>query len=77
MKRWVLLEHRVSKNILKNRHFDLLIEEKTSCRSWRLEDKPLIDGPSVKAVSIPPHKLYWLDRKESLVFYLIIHSFFG
>ncbi len=67
MKRWVLLEHRLSKDNIKGRHYDLLFEEKASCLTLQLEAFPLLNKPSVKAKLIQPHNLYWLDRKESFV----------
>ena len=67
IRRWVILEHRVSKNITQGRHFDLLLEEKNSCRTWRMPKVPCIDGPSVKVTPIQPHKLYWLERKEAYI----------
>ena len=66
-KRWVLLEHRTSKNSLNGIHFDLLLEEEHDCRTWRLEDVPISDGPAVKAVAIRPHNLYWLEKDEGEV----------
>ena len=65
MKRWVLLEHRLSKQNLKDIHFDLLLEDTNTCKTWRLEKLPRLDGPSVSAIPIAPHKLYWLERNES------------
>ena len=65
MKRWVLLEHRLSKENLKDIHFDLLLEDTNTCKTWRLEKLPRLDGPSVSAIPIAPHKLYWLERNES------------
>ncbi|ABX07995.1 hypothetical protein [Prochlorococcus marinus] len=66
-KRWVLLEHRSSRYSLNEIHFDLLLEEEHDCRTWRLEDLPKCDGPPVEALASPPHNLYWLERKESVV----------
>ena len=67
MKRWVLLEHRVTKDNPYEKHFDLLLEEKLNCRSWRLDKLPILNGPSVRAIPISAHKLYWLEQKESYV----------
>ena len=65
--RWVLLKHIGSPNDIKGIHFDLLLEEKEFCRSWRLSDIPLLDGPYVDAVCVAPHNLYWLDIEEKVV----------
>ena len=67
MKRWVLLEHRLTKDNPDQKHFDLLLEEKSNCRSWRLDQLPILNGPSVKAIPINAHKLHWLERNESNV----------
>lgn len=65
--RWVLLEHRLVKNNPYEFHFDLLLEEERSCRTWRLDKLPVLNGPSVPIISLPPHKLEWLERQESIV----------
>ena len=52
---------------LKGVHFDLLLEDKEFCRTWRLSDIPLLDGPYVDSVNIDPHKLDWLDIQEKIV----------
>ena len=67
LRRWVILEHRVSKDIITGRHFDLLLEEKNACRSWRMETIPFCDGPAVTVIPLDPHKLYWLEVNESAV----------
>ena len=65
--RWVLLKHIGSPEDIKGIHFDLLLEDKEFCRTWRLSDIPLLDGPYVESVCIAPHNLYWLDIKEKAV----------
>ena len=65
--RWVLLKHIGSPDDLNGVHFDLLLEDKEFCRTWRLSDIPLLDGPYVDCVSIAPHNLYWLDIEEKVV----------
>ena len=67
IKRWVILQHTLAKESLEGLHFDLLLEDAEYCRTWRLPYIPIVDGPSVEAVPLPPHKLYWLDREESFV----------
>ena len=52
---------------MKGIHFDLLLEDQQFCRTWRLSDIPLLDGPYVDSVYIAPHNLYWLDIKEKVV----------
>ena len=65
--RWVLLRHIGSPDDIKGVHFDLLLEDKEFCRTWRLSDIPVLDGPYVDAVYIAPHNLYWLDVDEKVV----------
>ena len=65
--RWVLLRHTGAPNDFKGIHFDLLLEDKEFCRTWRLSNIPLLDGPYVDSVHISPHKLEWLDVKEKVV----------
>ena len=48
-------------------HFDFLLEDKDFCRTWRLNDIPVLDGPYVDSLYITPHNLYWLDVKEKVV----------
>ncbi len=65
--RWVLLRHTGAPDDKKGIHFDFLIEDKECCRTWRLSDIPLLDGPSVESVYIAPHNLCWLDIEEKVV----------
>ena len=65
--RWVLLKHIGSPDDNKGVHYDLLLEDKEFCKTWRLGDIPLLDGPYVDSVCIEPHNLYWLDIKEKVV----------
>ena len=65
--RWVLLRHTGSPDDFRGIHFDLLLEDQKLCRTWRLSDIPLLDGPSVESVQIAHHNLAWLDTKEKVV----------
>ena len=65
--RWVLLRHTGAPDDLKGIHFDLLLEDKKCCRTWRLSDIPLLDGPYVDSVCIAPHHLDWLDTQEKVI----------
>ncbi len=62
-----MLKHIGSPDDIKGIHFDLLLEDKEFCRTWRLSDIPLLDGPYVDSVCIAPHDLYWLDIEEKVV----------
>ncbi len=59
--RWVVLKHIESLYDLQNFHFDLLLEDRYSCRSWRLKEIPELDGPKLQIFSIKPHDLSWLS----------------
>tara|TARA_Y100001968_G_C19017432_1_gene553486 strand:+ start:215 stop:601 length:387 start_codon:yes stop_codon:yes gene_type:complete len=65
--RWVLLRHIGAPDDLRGLHFDLLFEDQEFCRTWRLSDIPLLDGPYVNSFYIAPHKLGWLDIKEKVL----------
>ena len=67
IKRWVILQHTISRDSIEGLHFDLLLEDQCSCRTWRLPSIPQVGGPLIEAIPQPPHNLYWLDREESLV----------
>ena len=66
-KRWVLLEHIGDPNDSKGFHFDLLLEAQNDCLTWRLNECPLLDGPGLPIISIPAHKLSWLERRVGRV----------
>ncbi len=65
--RWVLLRHIGAPDDLKGIHFDFLVEDKGFCRTWRLSDIPILDGPYVDSVYVAPHNLKWLDIREKVV----------
>jgi len=65
--RYALLEHFGAPDDPEGRHLDLLLEDGDSCRSWRLEAIPRLDGPAVRATPIPPHRLIWLEREAAVV----------
>ena len=65
--RWVVLRHIGAPDDLKGIHFDLLLEDDKFCRTWRLSDLPLLDGPYVDSLHIAPHKLEWLDIQQKVL----------
>lgn len=67
MPRWILLEHVDAPDDPLGRHFDLLIEDGETCRTWRLAALPLIAGPAVAATAIAPHRRAWLDHEAGAV----------
>ena len=64
---WVLLRHAGAPDDIRGVHFDLLLEDKEFCRTWRLSDIPVLDGPYVDSVYIVPHSLEWLNIKEKVL----------
>lgn len=67
MPRFVLLEHTAAPDDPAGRHFDLLLELATACRTWRLYDIPRIAAAPVAALELPAHRLAWLDHIEGPV----------
>ncbi len=65
--RWTLLEHIDDIRVPFDRHFDLLIEDGLTCRSWRLKEMPVLDGPFVKLHQSDRHRSQWLEINEGLV----------
>ena len=61
-----MLKHTGSPDDIKGVHYDLLLENKEFCKTWRLSDIPLLDGPYVDSVCIAPHNLYWLEIEEKI-----------
>ena len=61
------MRHTDAPNDLRGIHFDLLLEDKGFCSTWRLSDIPLLDGPCVDSAYIAPHSLDWLDVQEKVV----------
>ena len=66
-KRWTLLEHIDSPSDPSGLHFDLLLEDGLGCRTWRLAQIPVLNGPALEAIPLPVHKLDWLEVKEAPV----------
>ena len=61
------MKHIGSPDDIKGVHYDLLLEDRDFCKTWRLSDIPWLDGPYVDSVCIAAHNLYWLDIKEKVV----------
>ena len=66
-KRWVLLEHSESPEDKGGIHFDLLLEQEDTCKSWRLSGLPLLDGPYVDSNLIQDHDMRWLEIDEEVL----------
>ena len=67
MPRYVVLEHTGAPNDPKGRHLDLLLEDGESCRTWRLDELPELNGAAQDATPLPPHRLIWLERESAAV----------
>ncbi len=65
--RWALLEHDPSMDDPIGKHFDLLLEDESKCRSWRLAKNLVLDGPLQEAVPTPFHRLEWLSFQSGKV----------
>ena len=66
-KRWILLQHIGAPDDPKGMHFDLLLEDDNGCRSWRLEQILVLDGPPQSVSRISLHRLEWLEHLEGEV----------
>ena len=62
MPRFVILEHTGAPDDPAGRHYDLLLEDGDSCRTWRLSALPEPGGLAVEVVELGPHRLTWLDH---------------
>jgi hypothetical protein len=67
MPRFVILEHTGAPDDPAGRHYDLLLEDGESCRTWRLAALPEPGGPAVEAIELAPHRLAWLDHEAGAV----------
>ncbi len=65
--RWTLLKHIDAPDDPAGLHFDLLLQDSFACRTWRLDNVPVIDGPWQIAISLPDHHLDWLDRQSAVL----------
>ena len=67
MRRWSLLRHTGAPDDPSGCHFDLLLEDGESCRTWRLNEPPRLDQPPQPAVALPAHRLVWLEPRSAAV----------
>ncbi|MEO1992830.1 MAG: hypothetical protein ABGW78_12905 [Pirellulales bacterium] len=67
MPRFVVLEHAGHPEDSGGRHFDLLLENHSACRTWKMFTLPECGKGAVAAKELPPHRLAWLDIMESPV----------
>ena len=67
LKRWVLLVHFCSPDDPIGMHFDLLLEDVQDCRTWRLQNIPVLDGPPEEVTPLSSHQLDWLETPGRLL----------
>ena len=67
MLRYSLLRHTDAPDDPSGCHYDLLLEDGETCRSWRLPDIPALNGPTQEATLLPPHRRVWLDPRSAAV----------
>jgi len=67
MPRYALLEHTGAPDDPKGCHYDLLLEDGSACRTWRLDQIPIAGGGEQEAVPLAPHRLVWLDQRSAAV----------
>jgi hypothetical protein len=67
MPRYALLRHTGAPDDPSGCHFDLLLEDGASCRTWRLADIPILNAAEQDAIPLPAHRLIWLEPRSAAV----------
>lgn len=67
MPRYSLLRHTGAPDDPSGYHFDLLLEDGDSCRTWRLATVPLLNAKAQPAVPLPAHRKVWLEPRSAAV----------
>jgi len=65
--RFALLRHTGAPNDPTGCHFDLLLEDGESCRTWRLATVPRLNEEGQAAVALPAHRKVWLEPRSAAV----------
>ena len=65
--RYALLRHTGAPDDPSGCHFDLLLEDGDSCRTWRLATVPQLNGAAQAAVALPAHRKVWLEPRSAAV----------
>ncbi len=65
LKRWVLLRHTVVSDDPVGDHFDLLLEDRHACRTWRLTRFPRVGGSGEQVTPLQLHSLKWLEKEAA------------
>ena len=67
MPRFALLRHTGAPDDPSGCHFDLLLEDGASCRTWRLADIPIVNAAEQDAIPLTAHRLIWLEPRSAAV----------
>lgn len=59
--RYVILHHKLPASQGRGPHFDVMFETAVGLQTWAVETFPELDGPAVPALSLPIHRLAYLD----------------
>ena len=65
--RYSLLRHTGAPDDPSGCHYDLLLEDGETCRSWRLPAIPPLNGTSQEATPLAPHRRVWLEPRSAAV----------
>ena len=65
--RYSLLRHTAAPDDPSGCHYDLLLEDGETCRTWRLPNIPVLNGPTQEARLLPPHRRVWLEPRSAAV----------
>ena len=67
MPQYALLRHTGAPDDPSGCHFDLLLEDGDSCRTWRLSRVPQLKEAAQPAVPLPTHRKVWLEPRSAAV----------
>jgi hypothetical protein len=67
MPRFALLRHTGAPDDPSGCHFDLLLEDGASCRTWRLANIPSVNAAEQDAIPLSAHRLIWLEPRSAAV----------
>ncbi len=60
MNRWILLRHELNEFNPEDFHYDLLLENKFDCYTWKLFHLPKVNSLPIKIIQQPNHRIFWL-----------------
>ena len=67
LQRYALLRHTGAPDDPSGCHFDLLLEDRANCRTWRLATVPQLNAEAQPAVPLPAHRKVWLEPRSAAV----------